>query len=277
MNTSTFAADSRDANALHVLARCGEIGAVLVAVVLSASVALRLTAVAGPDGAMVPSLPEAVEAGVRLAHRIAAMGVTVLALLVAWVAWSRRAIDMRGLAPAVTIVLLTVLLALLGRWTAGYRHPEVTVGNVAGGVALVGAFWALREAVRGAARRLASVPAALARFAALAVIAQAGLGAATSALRSSIELLGPVHVATALLVAAQVAIAAWPQRRAGNAAGPAQLLLGLTALQLALGALSLAPERATLLVWLHTMVAAVMVSACFALASRLERNGVRLH
>jgi heme A synthase len=275
MSAMAAAAADRDANALRVLARCGEIGAVLVAVVLSASVALRLTAVAGADGAMVPSLPEGIEAGVRLAHRIAAMGVSVLALLVAWVAFARRAIDTRGLVAAAAIVLLTVLLALLGRWTTGYRHPEVTVGNVAGGVALVGAFWALREAVRGPLPIAGLPAAAMARLAALAVIAQAGLGAATSALRGSIELLGPAHVATALLVAAQVAIAAWPQRRAGNAAQPAQLLLGLTALQLALGALSLAPERATLLVWLHTMVAAAMVSACLALANRLERNGVR--
>src|SRR5690606_24939251 len=86
----------------------------------------------GADAATAPGVRVA-----RVLHRVSAMLVGVLALLVAVFGWS----SMRGAARFALAFALadTAFLAWLGRFTP-HPVPLVTVGNLVGGIALAAAF-----------------------------------------------------------------------------------------------------------------------------------------
>ena len=123
----------------------GTFGAVLALVILGASMLLRLTTIFGVDGHTISTLPASVENAIRLAHRLAAAAVGLLALCVAIISWTRRPLPSSFIAPIAWIVVSTVMLAIIGPLTPGYRMTTVTVGNVVGGMVLLMAFWWLRE------------------------------------------------------------------------------------------------------------------------------------
>lgn len=76
----------------------------------------------------------------RVLHRLAAAGIGVLAIVVAFGAWGkprRRAVTL----VAAAIVGLTLFLAFLGRFATAPQLPAVTLGNVLGGMTMLGLFW----------------------------------------------------------------------------------------------------------------------------------------
>lgn len=78
---------------------------------------------------------------VRGTHRLAAMIVSVLNLLIAYLCWTREPHSLSTRGSAVIIVALTIFLSLLGRATKGAYLPVVTLGNLLGGLALLGSLW----------------------------------------------------------------------------------------------------------------------------------------
>lgn len=145
-----------------LLPRLAGASAMLVLAVVAASAYLRLSQ-AGFSCADWPACfgrvlanqeAMAIEASVfwaRVAHRLAAMGVTVLVLACVVLAYRFRAEDARPLRLALIALALTLFLAILGRWTTGSRIPAVTLGNLLGGFALLAALWRLRLGVAPAA------------------------------------------------------------------------------------------------------------------------------
>lgn len=232
----------------------GGTGVLLSLAVLAASALLRLaTTLSG--GVATTSLPQAIEDPVRLVHRIAAMGISGLAIWAFVLAWRARKVAPpadRALRIATIILLLTVFLSALGPFTPGYRFDAVTVGNVAGGVALILAFqawgWAaMKGSPRGAA------PARIARWALLAFAAQVMLGALVSAqaMTQRFDALIP-HILSAILVVS-CAVVWW--MRAPNARRALTAALLLIALQCIGGsALALLAVRPLLLAVGHAML-----------------------
>lgn len=137
----------------QLLARASFAGAVLVLIVIVTSSFLRLVqfgvgcedwpscygaaqflpgAERSPYAALLPWM--------RAAHRLAAAAVGVAALAVAVAAWVRP----RGRGAvfvSAALLALTLFLAVLGRATPGSQVPAVTLGNVLGGMAMLGLFW----------------------------------------------------------------------------------------------------------------------------------------
>lgn len=137
----------------RLLARASVAGALLVLIVIVTSAFLRLVqfGVGCEDwpacyGAVQP-VPDAglsayakIVPWMRVAHRLAAAAVGVIALAVAVAAWGRprhRAV----IFVAAALLALTLFLAILGRATPGTQLPAVTLGNVLGGMAMLGLFW----------------------------------------------------------------------------------------------------------------------------------------
>jgi heme A synthase len=126
---------SPSADGDRTLARTAGLGAALVFVVVAASAWLRLAAGdAGcpPGGCESFGLPDAV----RLAHRVAAMGVAVIALLIVMLAWRAPARAGRRVASLAILVLVGVL-SVVGRASAGNPPAGVVLANLAGGLLLL--------------------------------------------------------------------------------------------------------------------------------------------
>ena len=227
-------------NARRLLPQVGTWGALLTVVILAMTVLLRLaTRIEG--GEPVTTLAPDVAQWVRLAHRVAAGAVGVLAALALVAARDRHTYAVAG---------LTLLLALVGRHSAGYRVDIATVVNVAGGIALVAAFWRLRA---GGPWR-ADLPAAVAL---LLLVLLAAFGAATDAAAMRGErAFGPLHLGLGLLFAVVALAAAWRHR--GQAARAAAIAL-LVALQVPLGLWLVASGTRPLAPgWIHAMAACVL-------------------
>lgn len=242
----------------RTLSLVGWWGAALTIVILAMSVLLRL-GTALDSGATVSTLPSGIEGWARIGHRLAAMAVGVLAAVAFVVAWRSEAPPRSSARPVAAIVGLTLLLAVIGRYTPGYRVDAVTVVNVAGGVALAAAFWTLRSPAR------AGLGDAVARAALWALLVASALGAAVdvAAMRGE-RAFGPLHMWVGMAFFALSAVVAWRQRgRPLLAATLALLTVGQAGLGLAL--LSHAGARPIALGWLHAMgacaLALVLVSA----------------
>ncbi len=241
-------------------ARVGAWGAALTTVILATSVLLRLGARL-EGGEAVSMLPADVEFWSRLAHRIAASAVGVLAM-VALVALARGGEGARARRAEIAwVVALTVLLAMVGRYTPGYRHDIVTVVNVVGGMGLAVAFVALALPAAAVERSDPAVRLALA-----AVTVAVGLGALADAslLWGRDGYSWPHLVAGGMAVVLSLA-AAWRLRRRGAAAGFAA---ALAIFQAVLG-LALWGERASRPLvpgWIHGLTALLLAFALLRLA-----------
>ncbi|MCC7326483.1 MAG: COX15/CtaA family protein [Burkholderiales bacterium] len=150
-------------------------------------------------GAPEPSLAVRVA---RLAHRIAAAGVSVAILGLLVVAWTGRSPQRRVGYWAAAALVVVVALAVLGTRTAGARLPAVALSNLLGGYTLLAALVAVHAAslpaptVPRGARWLAGAAVALvlvqtavgglisAQFAGLACPGFPGCGDAVSAFAS---------------------------------------------------------------------------------------------
>jgi heme A synthase len=141
----TAADAERDERARRFAAIAAVIGCALVFAVIVASAYLRISH-AGPGWSGVTGLA-------RIVHRLAASAEAVLAVMIVVVCWGVRRQWKGGALTAAAIAALTVFLTVLGIATAEGQSPPVTLGNLLGGMTLLGAFWLLRLQARSAAVR----------------------------------------------------------------------------------------------------------------------------
>jgi len=181
----------------RLLARVSLAGTVLVLVVIVTSAFLRLVQF-GVGCEDWPACYGAAQAApgasrsayaylvpwMRVLHRIAAAGVGLLAIVVAACACStpRRP---EHVVVAVALAALTMFLAVLGRAAAGSQLPAVTLGNVLGGMAMLGLFWWLRLECSAAPRAGTSALLIASALAALLLAIQFALGTLVSAHHAS--------------------------------------------------------------------------------------------
>ena len=247
----------------------GTFGAALALVILGASMLLRLTTIFGVDGQSISTLPASVENTIRLAHRLAAAAVGLLALYLAIISWTRRPLPSPFIAPIAWIVVSTVMLAIIGPLTPGYRMTTVTVGNVVGGMILLMAFWSLREsAVSKLLTRNSVEPLLLITI--LVFLAHVATGAAASALdMHNVRWFVFVHIGTAMFVTMFVGATLWDRRHDATIAGWTVATAGLMVLQLALGcALMWLGTRPTWLAYMHGMLSPLLAITLVSLANR---------
>jgi hypothetical protein len=228
--------------------------AALVFVVVASSAWLRIAAVPCPPGGCEAL---ALTGAVRLAHRVAAMGVTVLALVIAALAWKAPARTGRRIASVVLIVLVAAL-ALVGRRSAGSAPPAVMLTNLLGGLALL-AFTAGMAAVARVSHAHASAGTA---FAAVLFAAATATGGVLSAAPPP----DPAMLAIAHRALSWATLAAWAlvALRPGPAPGT-RLVAALVAGQ---ALLAIALPGDPLARWLHNLLAAG--AACAAVVAVLS-------
>ena len=251
-------------SAARKFAVLGAWGAALTLVIIAMSVYLRLGSRMDGDIA-VSVLPEAWEQGARVAHRLAAMAVAALAALGLVLAARERPVPPARLRAIAGVVALTLMLAVIGRYTPGYVFDGVTIANMVGGMALAAAFWWLRADPRAQVD-----PVALA--AVLGVLALAGLGAATDAAAMRGErAFGPLHLWAAMFFIVLALAAAWRQRSRPRIASAVAAVAGT---QFVLG-FFLVGARPLVLAWVHSMVACLLVLLLVSLAVGAKANGHR--
>jgi len=218
-----------------------------------------------PVAAQALPQPQAQGAAVRVAralHRVSAMLVGVLVLLIAVFGWSSMHAGGR-VALAVALVD-TFFLAWLGRFTP-HPIPLVTIANLVGGIALAAAL----------AWIAASMPSRYRAGAPAGAVALAGTRSGTG--------VGTVARLPAFLALALLAAAAWIGTMIGahDAIGACEGTRCLGALRLDLRALD--PLRAAQpidaavangLHWLHRLVAAAFAVAALVVIARARRHGV---
>ncbi len=220
------------------------------------------TRAAHADALAAQAQPAAQEPGVRAArglHRVSAMLVGVLVLLIAVFGWSSMGAGGRV---ALAFALVdTFFLAWLGRFTP-HPVPLVTIGNLLGGIALAAAFAWIAASLRWPSR-LGAKPAAAAP--------------APPATRATPSLLGASFVALALLAAA-----AWIGTMIGahDAIAACEAAACSGSLRVEPGALD--PLRAAQPVdaaaarglhWLHRLVVAALAIVALIVAARARRSG----
>lgn len=113
----------------------------------------------------------------RLAHRVLAVAVLLLAIGMSMLALGARPLLRRAGGLALAVLLLAVGLAVLGRYSSGTRVPAVAIGNLLGGLLMFAACVRLTMAGRVPGPRLRG----WALAAALLVLMQVGLGGLVSA------------------------------------------------------------------------------------------------
>lgn len=251
-------------NAPRVVGAAGACGAILTIVILAMSVLLRL-GTQMQEGQAISILPADIEVWARIAHRVAAMGVGILAALALVAAWKGDGSMRRPTAALAAVIGLTLLLAVIGRYTPGYRVDAVTVLNVAGGVALAAAFWALRPRLGAPADGVA-----LAALALLLLLAALGAAADAAALRGE-RAFGPVHLWIAAIFACLAAWAAWRQR-ARRAVAIATVLATLAQFGLGLALIASREPRPLGLGWAHAMLACLLALLLVSLGFGRDRQ-----
>ncbi len=178
----------------QLLRRFATAGVVLVFAVIVASAYLRLTQSglgcadwpacygAAPSLANPVAEPPLLIGVIRVTHRIsaAAVGFVVIVITVVCFGAARRSFKRRLVAGL--LLGLTLFLALLGTATPGAQLPAVTLGNLLGGMALLGLFWWLRhEGVSAPPAPRAPVPAPWTWFGLALLAVQIALGGLVSA------------------------------------------------------------------------------------------------
>lgn len=200
MTTSTPLSTSNATRSQLWLQRIGAAGALLALLILAASILLRLATVFDAQGRSSSTLAPLTEQTVRMAHRLSASGVALLALWAVVLCWRCRRVAPQWARPTAWIVVSTLILAVIGPLTSGYRLGAITVLNVSFGVLLLMSFWWLREAALLGLSR----PTPLDKFS-WAVLAALMLQVLTGASASAWEMQGLrwptfVHLACVVLV-----------------------------------------------------------------------------
>jgi heme A synthase len=247
----------------------GTLGAVLALAILAMSVLLRLTTVFAADGATISTLPAAIEGVARMVHRLAASSVGLLALIATIHCWRHRRVVSSAVIPVASIVAATLMLAVIGPLTPGYRFTAVTVANVVGGTVLLAACWWLRE-------RLAAMSTGqhalrpLLKAALIVFFIHVTTGATTSALEMrGIHGFAIIHQASAMLAIILLGAILWDKQRPLRLARLFTAMKWLLGAQIALGLASmLMDEHSTWLALVHAMISPLLVAGLVSTAVR---------
>lgn len=195
----TAASSEKPSRLLYWLASAG---AALVLVILAVSADIRLSnaglgcanwpqcygrvgaGVDAPGPASIRATAKPVKPLATLTHRASAIATSLLVLAIAFVSMNRRPVSPTDISIAFSLLFLTAFLAVIGRWTPTSRLPAVALGNLLGGMAMLGLFWWLRLKTALQQRLAAPTPARMMRWTHLAIlvlIVQIALGGLVSA------------------------------------------------------------------------------------------------
>jgi cytochrome c oxidase assembly protein subunit 15 len=83
----------------------------------------------------------------RITHRIAAVAVLLLIIMMVMNTWSRQPVLRREGTMVLGLLFLALFLAILGRWSANTKLPAVVLGNLLAGFAMLALSWRLVESL----------------------------------------------------------------------------------------------------------------------------------
>jgi len=210
----------------------------------------------------------AVLALVRGTHRVAATLVLLVVLAVCALALARSPRRWDVGRPALALLVLALGLSVLGIVTPGSRAPGVLLGNLLGGLLMLGVSWRLATQLTGWPGS-SPVLSRWAQAGATAWAAQAALGALSGGGQMGAA---PVaHMALALLAGTCAVAVGWAARQQGRRVEGTGLL-ALTGLQFLLAAAAAGSAAAPALVLLHNAGAALGVALLLGLARAAERG-----
>jgi len=81
----------------------------------------------------------------RISHRVAAVAVLLLIIVMVMNTWSRQPVLRREGRMVLGLLALALFLAILGRWSANAKVPAVVLGNLLAGFAMFALSWRLVE------------------------------------------------------------------------------------------------------------------------------------
>ena len=269
MNSSSYTQPDNSL-ALHSLKMIGVLGSVLALAVLGASILLRLTTHFGPDGVVIfSSLPSDLENTIRMVHRLSASALGLLALVAAILSWIQRRSLPEAVQPVIWMVVTTLLLAVIGPLTPGYRYSAVTIANVVAGTALLAACWWLRARLtRSKTLTQAQMP--MFRVTVSIFLLHIALGAAAS----DFEMRGThwvafIHSGSAMLTTLLIGSILWDTRKSTRSARLVVAMAGLLVIQVTLGLISLwLSGRPVGLGFVHAMLSPLLLAGLVSLSER---------
>jgi heme A synthase len=247
----------------------GALGSVLALAILGASILLRLNTQFGADGGPQSTLQPEYENTIRMVHRLAATSLGLLALAAAILCWIRRVKLPRAVQPVVWMVAATLLLAVIGPLTPGYRYSVVTIANVVAGTVLFAACWWLWETLI-ATPALVRTQLPVIRITLAIFLLHVALGAAAS----DFEMRGThwvafVHTGSAMLTTMLLGSILWDNRKNAQSARLVRAMAGLLSIQVALGLVSLwMVGRPVGLGFVHAMLSPLLLAGLVSLAER---------
>lgn len=254
---------------IRALRLIGALGALLALIVLGASILLRLTTLFGADGVPVSILSPSAEGTIRLVHRLAASSVGLLALAASILCWGSRKVAPGAVQPVIWVVAATVLLAVIGPLTPGYRFNAVTVANVVAGTVLFVACWWLCETPTVPGNAITSNAYAV-RMAFAVLGAHVGLGAATSAYAMhGIHWVAFLHTGSAMLTTLLVGSILWDRRQQARLAKLLWVMTGFLTIQVVLGLIALwMDQRPLALSFVHAMLSPLLAAGLVSIFFR---------
>jgi cytochrome c oxidase assembly protein subunit 15 len=276
----------------HWLQRVATAAVVLVLVIVASSAYLRQASVRlncsdwpactqqvlGEDPAR--AQPAAVRA-VRLVHRLSASIAGAAVLLIAFLSMVQRPRVRSDIALSAALVVLTVFLAVLGRWSRSSQAPLVTLGNLLGGMTLLALLHWMRlrtsptHAAPDGAGHLASVAGAALALA----LAGVALGAlvsgshAVSAVRAaSGGLLASAHLLGGVLLLALTGTLALHRSASGSGRTIGVAAFTLAIAQAMTGWISTRLDYPLAAALAHNLLAALLLIALVTAAFRYSRS-----
>ena len=245
----------------------GAVGSILAFIILGASILLRLSTHFGVDGVPQSSLPLEYENAIRMVHRLSASSLGLLALVAAILYWIRRSSLPQAVQPVAWMVAATLLLAVIGPLTPGYRYSSVTIANVVAGTILLEACWWLREALSTAAS-MAWTQRPIFRVTLAIFMLHVGLGAASSDFEMrGIHWVAFVHSGSAMLTTLLLGSILWDSRKTAQSTRVVVAMTGLLAIQVALGLASFwMTGRPIALNFVHAMLSPLLLAGLVSLS-----------
>lgn len=276
---NTFTSPSNNLS-IRTLNAIGALGTLLALAILGASILLRLTSEIAADDTVRSTLAPDVENVVRLIHRLAAASVGLMAVLVTALGWmQRRVVPPQATKAIMWLVAATVLLAVIGPLTPGYRYNTVTIANVVAGTVLLGACWWLREALSFGAPAPHAMAHPMLRLAFAVLVVHVGLGAAASALEMrGTHWVAFVHAGTGMFMALLLGSILWDRRSHTRLTGVVRTMAVLLVLQFLLGVVSLwVTGRPVSVGFVHAMLSALLTAGLVSIAVRENATGSQNH
>lgn len=123
----------------------------------------------------------------RISHRIAAVAVLVLIIVMVMNTWSRQPVLRREGRMVLGLLFLALFLAILGRWSADAKVPAVVLGNLLAGFAMFALSWRLVETLLPAGTEQRPRPARWAWAGIFLLVVQVALGGMVNATHAGLS------------------------------------------------------------------------------------------